>query len=214
MSSAIEMICNEFNINVDDLEKFANMNNIYISTNKIKEKVKKEKVNKVKKPKAKRVISGYQLYSNSVRSEMTIKLKAEADTKGETYTTKSVTTAVGHLWTALNDEDKNEWKAKAKIATIERNDANSDSDENTTIVNDDKPKRNPSGYNLFMKAEMLEINQNIEKLTEESDEKPQPMKIAGARWSSLSDEEKKVWNDKSKFIKEENKDQEKESDDK
>ena len=68
---------------------------------------------------------------------------------------------------------------------------------------DDKPKKKRvSGYILYSNANRSETK---ERLAEEADEKPKNtdvMKELARMWKELDDDEKEVWNDKAKELKE------------
>ena len=60
-----------------------------------------------------------------------------------------------------------------------------------------KKPRKKSGYNIFLAENKDLVNAKREEVSKETGEKPpSPVTIAGALWKALSDEEKKVYNDK------------------
>ena len=70
-------------------------------------------------------------------------------------------------------------------------------------TDDDEPKKKkgPTGYLLYSKAIRPEA---VEKLSEESDDKPKPTDVTkkiGAMWKSLSDDERDAWIEKAKELK-------------
>ena len=59
-----------------------------------------------------------------------------------------------------------------------------------------KKPRKKSGYNIFISDNKAMLNEKIAKILEETGEKKTPPSVAGPLWKALSDEEKKVYNDK------------------
>jgi len=60
-----------------------------------------------------------------------------------------------------------------------------------------KKPRKKSGYNIFFAENKALMNAKREEIAKETGEKPPtPVTVAGALWKALSDEEKKVYNDK------------------
>lgn len=71
----------------------------------------------------------------------------------------------------------------------------------------DKPKvkKSKSGYLLHNDAERINIKAKLEKECEESGEKLKSTDIItalGGHWKALSDDDKKIWNDKAALLKE------------
>ena len=69
-------------------------------------------------------------------------------------------------------------------------------------VKSDKLKKVPSGYNLFIKATMPDVMVKLTKIKEDTGENKKPLSEVAQMWSSLSDDKKKEWNDKSAQMKE------------
>jgi len=60
-----------------------------------------------------------------------------------------------------------------------------------------KKPRKKSGYNIFFAENKALMNAKRDEIAKETGEKPPtPVTVAGALWKALSDEEKKVYNDK------------------
>jgi hypothetical protein len=97
--------------------------------------------------------------------------------------------------------------AKLEIATNTDNVKKSKKDKKPKKADSDdeaKPKtKRVSGYILYSNANRAEVK---EKLAEDSQEKPKNtdvMKELARMWKELGDDEKEVWNDKAKDLKEE-----------
>ena len=59
-----------------------------------------------------------------------------------------------------------------------------------------KKPRKKSGYNVFIADNKVMLNEKIAEILKETGERKTPPSIAGPLWKALSDEEKKVYNDK------------------
>lgn len=59
-----------------------------------------------------------------------------------------------------------------------------------------KKPRKKSGYNIFISDNKEMLNEKIAEILKETGEKKTPPSVAGPLWKALSDEEKKVYNDK------------------
>ena len=130
---------------------------------------KQPKTSKAKGSKGKK-LSGYNLFLSAAMKGLVDEEK------------KSMADAVS-LWQNLSDEEKIEWKDKAKIH-------NEGASEGL-----DKPakksgggKRKPSGYNLFTKAKMVELKENVEIGAKDR------LKEIGKQWKELTQEERDEWN--------------------
>ena len=79
------------------------------------------------------------------------------------------------------------------------NDSEEKSKKKSADENQEKVKkpRKKSGYNIFSKENKDLVNAKRDEIAKETGEKPPtPVTVAGALWKALSDEEKKVYNDK------------------
>jgi len=198
MNASITLFAENFNIDPEEVNKFCFANNIAIT--KVK-KEKKEKEKKEKKEKKVKKISGYFLHNSEVRQEITKEVKEKCDKSGTEFNQRVVLTALGAHWSNLNSEEKEIWNLKAK----EKN----DSEMSSSVTSDDesekpkKPKRLPSGYILHNSEYRAIITKELKEKAEKSGEKFLTQSVLGAlgtHWKELSDEERNMWNDKSKEI--------------
>ena len=60
----------------------------------------------------------------------------------------------------------------------------------------EKKPRKKSGYNVFIAENKEMLNEKISEILKETGQRKTPPSIAGPLWKALSDEEKKVYNDK------------------
>jgi len=74
---------------------------------------------------------------------------------------------------------------------------------NKKASNDEKPKtkRGLSGYNLYQREERATVVAELQESGNDFKSK-EVMSLLGPRWKALSDDERKVWNDKAKVLKE------------
>ena len=63
-------------------------------------------------------------------------------------------------------------------------------------VKKEKKPRKKSGYNVFIAENKAMLNEKISEILKETGQRKTPPSIAGPLWKALSDEEKKVYNDK------------------
>jgi hypothetical protein len=82
-------------------------------------------------------------------------------------------------WNKMSEEEQNKWK----ILATEHNKKNN--------MNNNNKKKKLSGYNLFMQKKMKKIDKGGEAI---------PMSEAIKQWQNLTEDEKKVWNDKAKNL--------------
>lgn len=189
-NTAITLIAENFNIDPEEVNKFCITNKITIM------KVKKEEKKKVKKVKK---TSGYFLHNASVRAEITKEVKENCEKSGEEFNQRIVLTALGAHWSALNSEEKEIWIVKAN----EKNDLEMTSPDTTDNEMDkpNKTKRRPSGFILHNSEYRANITKELKEQAEKSGEKFLTKNVLGAlgtHWKELSDEDRKMWNDKSK----------------
>ena len=106
---------------------------------------------------------------------------------------KSMAEAVS-LWQNLTLDEKNEWNEKAKEKNAQGNSSNGDGMvvKKATKKKSEKGKRKMSGYNLFTRAKMAELKENIEI------EAKDRLKEIGRQWKELTKEEQKEWNEQAK----------------
>lgn len=138
---ATALLAKEFNFDFDTAEKMLRLDDLKVTTKdtpvKNAKKVTKESKGKKtksksdsdseEKPKVKRGPTGYLLYANSVRADITAELKAEIEGDGKVKSS-DVTKVLGPRWKALSDEDKAEWNTKAKTQKDASASSSSDSD--------------------------------------------------------------------------------------
>ena len=84
-----------------------------------------------------------------------------------------------------------------RIETLEQKIALLSNDENKCKVKVDKPKKKPSGYNLFCKDMRQTAKEQLESEFGSEQFKPTDiMKRLGEMWKKLTDEQRLEWNQK------------------
>ena len=92
------------------------------------------------KPKTKRGLTGYLLYTKELRPEVTAEMQAELG-DGEKLKPQNVVTAMAARWKALGDDEKAEWSAKAKSQSTSDDEA--DAPSSTPASPKAEPKKEP-----------------------------------------------------------------------
>ena len=146
-----------------------------------------KKLNKTNKPK--RAATGYNLFVADERPR--VKASNPDDS------TQELMKKVAVAWKALEPEEREEWNAEAAALAADT----SDSDPEAAVAapakkkakKTDKPKRAPTGYNLFVAEQRSVIAaENPEDTTQEV------MKKVGAAWKALEDEGRADYNAQAK----------------
>ena len=78
-----------------------------------KKKEKKEKKGKEEKPKRAHTKTGYQIFSDSIRAEVTAELRQDLG-EGEKMERGATQKKCGELWKALEQSERDVWNTKAK----------------------------------------------------------------------------------------------------
>ena len=168
--------------------------------------------------KAKRT-SGYLQHNTARRAEVKARLEAEG---AEKIKATDVTKELAIIWKALNDDEREEWNAKAKAIkespewlnqaakavdlkvqfaphpAVEAELEAEEIDLEVEVVEKPKKKR-VSGYILFQKAMREDVVQTLKDALEEADAKVKQsdvMSELGKMWKALDDDEREEWNDK------------------
>lgn len=119
----VAKLAEKYNFDVQEATVYLEMDNIVFENEIIKNDSKNNskkgsKKNKAiasndDKPKIKRGLSGYNLFSTDIRPTIVAELTAKLD-NDDKLKSKMIMTAIGAHWTALNDADKAIWTDKAK----------------------------------------------------------------------------------------------------
>ena len=128
-----------------------------------------------KNDKPKRAATGYNLFVADERPRLKV---ANPDDS-----TQDLMKKIGAAWQALEPQERAEWNAEAKAAK------DSSDDERPAAAAAAKPKRAPTGYNLFVADQRSVIaDANPDDSTQEI------MKKVGAAWKALEQEQREEWN--------------------
>ena len=166
------------------------------------------------KPKTKRGLTGYLLYTKELRPEVTAEMQAELG-DGEKLKPQNVVTAMAARWKALGDDEKAEWSAKAKSQSTSDDEADAPSStpaspkaepkkepkkeaKKDTGEASDAPKKRQNGYLLFGKEMRAAIKEELEANLDEG-EKLKPHAVVqeiAAQWKALDKDEQAEWNEK------------------
>ena len=92
----------------------------------------------------------------------------------------------GEKWKDLPEDEKNSWKLKADTLKEEKQ---------ATIEHVIKKKRKPSSYLMFSMDYRKEITKSQPTLA-----LGEVSRLCGAKWKSMTDDEKKVWKDKALVV--------------
>lgn len=143
-----------------------------------------------KKPKKTRSPSGYNLFNRSQFS--TIK-----DEMPEGSSHQDAVKEVANRWKEMSEEDKKEWLEKA----LEAKHALSDAESQSSGKSSKRKSRLPSGYNLFNKAQFQLMKEEMDGVDGAKINAREILSAIAAKWKSLSDAEKKEYNDKANEAK-------------
>jgi len=132
-ATVVAKLAEKYNFDVQEATIYLEMDNIVFENEIIKNDSKNSskkgsKKNKAipsndDKPKVKRGLSGYNIFSTDMRPAIVAELTAKLD-KDAKLKSKMIMTALGAHWSALNDIDKAIWNDKAKA--LKSNSSDSD----------------------------------------------------------------------------------------
>ena len=100
----VTRLAGKFNFDLEEAKRF-------LELEEAPKKEKKEK--KEEKPKRAHTKTGYQLYSDSIRDDVTADLRLGLE-EGEKLARGATQKKCGEMWKALGEEEREEWKNMAK----------------------------------------------------------------------------------------------------
>ena len=101
----VARLAGKFDFDLEEAKRFLGLEE---AQKKAEKKEKKEE-----KPKRAHTKTGYQLYSDSIRTEVTADLRQELE-EGEKLARGATQKKCGELWKALDEDQREEWKNMAK----------------------------------------------------------------------------------------------------
>ena len=216
IGQAVTALSAKYGFDAAEAQRELNLGKIQIKGSTAKASAGK-KATEPEKPKTKRGPTGYLLYTKELRPEVKAEMEAQLE-EGEKLKPQDVVTALAARWKALDEEEKDEWNAKAKSPLNSedeaaepppppptpkkeaKKEAKKVAKKETGESSKDAPTKKKSGYLLFGKEMREQIKDAMQAELDEGEKlKPQAVvtEIA-AQWKALSDEEKAEWNEKAK----------------
>jgi len=102
-------LAEKFDFDLEEAKKFLELEEAQ------KKAGKKEK--KEEKPKRAHTKSGYQIYSDSIRADVTAELKADLE-EGQKMARGATQKKCGEMWKALDEEEREMWVQRAKTPEV------------------------------------------------------------------------------------------------
>jgi len=122
MAQAVLALAEKYGFDADEANRFLDTSGIKIVRKRgpaskedkpVKSKAKAKKETGDDKPKVKRAKTGYLLYADEVRDEVKMTLTAELE-DGEKLKPQDVVKAIAIRWKEEDQEERDQWNAKAK----------------------------------------------------------------------------------------------------
>ena len=166
----VQKLADRYNFEVDDAMRHILTKKEINAQEVAKRKAEREAKKAKKAAKPKRADTGYIMFCKSIRPEISEGLNA-----------KQIISKGAEMWKALEQETRDDWNLKAKqLKTY-------DITEEDTDHKPKKPKRSPTGYQLFASSIRSQI------IAEHIHDPKLVMKAQGARWKALPQTERDIW---------------------
>jgi len=130
MAQAVLALSEKYGFDAEEANRFLDTSGLKIVRKRgpvkedkpVKSKAKSKKETGDDKPKVKRSKTGYLLYADEVREEVKMTLTAELE-EGEKLKPQDVVKAIAIRWKEEDQEERDEWNAKAKTPVTSDDDA-------------------------------------------------------------------------------------------